>query len=92
MLDEATSALDAESEAIVQAALDNASMGRTVLVIAHRLSTIRNADLIAVMGAGGAISEKGTHQELVRRGGMYAELIKQQERDEEKPRPKQEGG
>jgi len=83
VLDEATSALDAESEAIVQSALDDASKGRTVLVIAHRLSTIRNADVIAVMGAGGTISERGTHQELMRRGGMYADLMKQQEREEE---------
>ena len=93
VLDEATSALDAESEAIVQSALDDASKGRTVLVIAHRLSTIRNADVIAVMGAGGWISEKGTHQELMRRGGMYAELMKQQEREEEvKHGYGQEGG
>ena len=83
VLDEATSALDAESEAIVQSALDDASKGRTVLVIAHRLSTIRNANVIAVMGAGGTISERGTHQELMRRGGMYADLMKQQEREEE---------
>ena len=84
VLDEATSALDAESEAIVQSALDDATKGRTVLVIAHRLSTIRNADVIAVMGAGGRITEKGTHQELIRRGGMYAELMRQQEREKER--------
>ena len=84
VLDEATSALDAESEAIVQSALDDATKGRTVLVIAHRLSTIRNADVIAVMGAGGRIAEKGTHQELIRRGGMYAELMRQQEREKER--------
>ncbi|NXE97754.1 ABCB8 protein, partial [Menura novaehollandiae] len=77
ILDEATSALDAQAERAVQDALDRASAGRTVLLIAHRLSTIRGAHLIAVL-AHGRVAEAGTHEELVRRGGLYAELIRQQ--------------
>jgi ATP-binding cassette subfamily B protein len=71
ILDEATSHLDNENEALVQAALDRALQGRTALVIAHRLSTIRNADLICVVDDG-RIVERGTHDELVARGGLYA--------------------
>ena len=78
MLDEATSALDAESEKIVQEALDTVCKGRTVLVIAHRLSTIRNANLIAVVSKG-RIAELGTHDQLRRKGGIYTYLIQQQE-------------
>jgi len=78
VLDEATSALDAESERVVQEALDKASKGRTVLVIAHRLSTIKDADIIAVV-ANGAIAEMGTHDELKKKQGLYWELIRQQE-------------
>ncbi|CAH1785890.1 unnamed protein product, partial [Owenia fusiformis] len=81
ILDEATSALDAESERIVQEALDNATKGRTVLVIAHRLSTIQNADLIAVVSHG-AIKEMGTHGSLKRKRGLYWELIKMQQQEE----------
>ncbi|NWW60307.1 ABCB8 protein, partial [Ifrita kowaldi] len=77
ILDEATSALDAQAERAVQEALDRAASGRTVLLIAHRLSTIRGAHLIAVL-AHGRVVEAGTHEELVRRGGVYAELIRQQ--------------
>ncbi|NWV72375.1 ABCB8 protein, partial [Malurus elegans] len=77
ILDEATSALDAQAERAVQEALDRAASGRTVLLIAHRLSTIRSAHLIAVL-AHGRVVEAGTHEELVRRGGLYAELIRQQ--------------
>ncbi|XP_027759620.1 ATP-binding cassette sub-family B member 8, mitochondrial isoform X2 [Empidonax traillii] len=77
ILDEATSALDAQAERAVQEALDRAATGRTVLLIAHRLSTIRAANLIAVL-ARGRVAEAGTHEELVRRGGLYAELIRQQ--------------
>ena len=77
LLDEATSALDAESETVVQAALDRLSEGRTTLVIAHRLSTIRNADQILVMKQG-KLAEAGTHSELVKKSGIYANLHKLQ--------------
>ncbi|NXX08537.1 ABCB8 protein, partial [Larus smithsonianus] len=80
VLDEATSALDAQAERAVQEALDRAAAGRTVLLIAHRLSTIRHADLIVVL-ARGRVAEAGTHEELVRRGGLYAELIRRQTED-----------
>jgi ATP-binding cassette subfamily B protein len=77
IMDEATAHLDSESEAAVQRALAVALRGRTALVIAHRLSTIRNADLILVMEAGRVV-ERGTHAELVARGGLYAELYRTQ--------------
>jgi len=82
ILDEATSELDSESEMLVQNALDNLMTGRTVFVIAHRLSTIRRADVIAVLD-GGAIRERGTHEELLARGGIYARLYEMQFRDAE---------
>ncbi|KAI2629328.1 P-loop containing nucleoside triphosphate hydrolase protein [Hypomontagnella submonticulosa] len=78
LLDEATSALDVASEAVVQAALDAASEGRTTIVIAHRLSTIRAADQIVVMDQG-RIVEQGTHAELIARGASYAKLVARQE-------------
>jgi ATP-binding cassette subfamily B protein len=73
LLDEATSALDAESERMVQAALESAMRDRTTLVIAHRLATVQKADLIVVLDHGELV-EKGTHAELVARGGVYAGL------------------
>jgi ATP-binding cassette, subfamily B, bacterial len=73
VLDEATAHLDSESEAAVQRALNIALQGRTSLVIAHRLSTIRQADQILVI-EGGAVRERGTHEELLAAGGLYAEL------------------
>ena len=80
LLDEATSALDAQSEQVVQDALDSLSEGRTTLVIAHRLSTIRNADKIIVMDRGRALVQ-GTHEELLARGGIYADLYRLQFKD-----------
>ncbi len=77
LLDEATSALDAESETLVQTALERLMQGRTTIVIAHRLATVLKADRILVMD-GGSIVEEGTHQSLVAKGGIYARLAKLQ--------------
>ncbi|XP_052474766.1 ATP-dependent translocase ABCB1 isoform X2 [Carassius gibelio] len=77
LLDEATSALDAESETIVQAALDKVRLGRTTIIVAHRLSTIRNADVIAGF-QNGEIVELGTHDELMERKGIYQSLVTMQ--------------
>jgi len=82
ILDEATSALDAESERLVQQAIGNLVRNRTTIVIAHRLSTIRRADTIVVM-EGGRIIEKGSHSELLARGGQYRKLYELQFADEE---------
>ena len=73
LLDEATSALDAQSEKMVQAALEQAMTGRTTLVIAHRLATVQRADAIWVLDRGRLV-EQGTHAELIARGGLYASL------------------
>lgn len=80
LLDEATSALDTESERIVQLALTNLMKNRTTLVIAHRLSTIQNADRIVVLDRG-TIAEVGSHEELLRRGGLYRRLHAMQFQD-----------
>ncbi len=80
ILDEATSALDNTTEILIQEALDELCVGRTTIVVAHRLSTIKNADEIAVI-SDGKITEQGTHDELVSRGGMYAKLNAGQFRD-----------
>lgn len=79
ILDEATSALDTESEKIVQEALDKLLIGRTSFVIAHRLSTIVRADIIVVMERG-VIVERGTHEQLLAKGGIYSKLHQMQQR------------
>jgi subfamily B ATP-binding cassette protein MsbA len=80
ILDEATSSLDAESESLVQRALQNLMEGRTTIVIAHRLSTVRRADRIIVLGSG-RIRESGAHEELILRRGLYWKLYNLQFQD-----------
>jgi ATP-binding cassette subfamily B protein len=82
VLDEATAHLDSESEMAVQSALKLALAGRTSLVIAHRLSTVRDADLILVVDSG-RIVERGTHDDLLQRGGLYAQLYQTQFRHQD---------
>jgi ATP-binding cassette, subfamily B, multidrug efflux pump len=84
VLDEATAAIDTESENILELAIADSFRGRTSLVIAHRLSTIRRADHIVVM-AHGAIVEQGSHEELLRGGGRYAELVAMDRRNGDAP-------
>jgi len=74
LLDEATSALDAESERVVQDALDRVRVDKTTIVVAHRLSTIKDADSIAVVEHG-IIAEQGKHDTLINKGGIYASLV-----------------
>ena len=88
LLDEATSALDAESEKLVQKALDGLMVGRTTIVIAHRLATVLKADRIIVMD-GGQFVEEGTHEALVAQGGIYAGLAKLQFETDQLSTPKQ---
>jgi ATP-binding cassette, subfamily B, bacterial MsbA len=78
ILDEATSSLDTESERIVQEAINTLMANRTCIVIAHRLSTVQHADEIIVMDRG-QIAERGTHQELMTRGGIYRRLVDMQQ-------------
>ncbi|GMR47306.1 hypothetical protein PMAYCL1PPCAC_17501 [Pristionchus mayeri] len=90
ILDEATSALDAQSERKVQEALNEASVGRTTIMIAHRLSTLKNADVIYVLDKG-VVAEKGSHEDLVSLGGMYARMAEKQSLYvEEVPKTKRE--
>ena len=77
ILDEATSSVDTRTEIQIQNAMDNLMKGRTSFVIAHRLSTIRDADVILVM-KNGDIAEQGTHEELLAKGGFYAQLYNSQ--------------
>ena len=77
ILDEATSSIDTRTEVLVQAAFEELMRGRTSFIVAHRLSTIKNADRILVMKSG-SIIESGTHDELLAKGGFYAELYQSQ--------------
>ncbi|MEC7259223.1 MAG: ATP-binding cassette domain-containing protein, partial [Pseudomonadota bacterium] len=81
LLDEATSALDSDTERDIQTALDRAGQGRTVIMIAHRLSTVAEADQIVVLDQG-TIVETGTHDDLLARGGRYAQLWSRQKAEE----------
>lgn len=78
LLDEATSAVEPESERVIQEAIDRLMQGRTTLLATHRLSTVRRADVILVLD-GGRLVEQGAHDELMRRGGLYARMVTQQQ-------------
>jgi ATP-binding cassette subfamily B protein len=86
LLDEATSAVDNETEAAIQRSMERLGQGRTVIIIAHRLSTVRNADRIYVL-EGGAVSDVGTHEELVARDGLYRALWRVQTGERGRPAP-----
>jgi ATP-binding cassette subfamily B protein len=86
LLDEATSALDAESERVVQGALDRLMEGRTTLVIAHRLATVKNADRILVFDRGRLV-DAGTHESLIASDGLYQRLAELQFNTGEEPAP-----
>ena len=75
LLDEATSSLDSESERLVQRAFERAAAGRTMVVVAHRLATVQNADVIFVLGEGGKVLEQGSHGDLLRRKGVYWNMV-----------------
>jgi ATP-binding cassette subfamily B protein len=77
ILDEATSSVDTRTEVLIQEAMDRLMVGRTSFIIAHRLSTIRNADLILVIHEGDIV-EQGGHEELLEKGGFYADLYNSQ--------------
>jgi ABC-type multidrug transport system fused ATPase/permease subunit len=77
ILDEATSSVDTRTELLIQKALNTLLEGRTSFVIAHRLSTVRNADIILAL-KNGVIVERGSHEELIERDGLYADLYKRQ--------------
>mgnify|MGYP001851338331 FL=1 len=77
ILDEATSSVDTRTEELIQEAMDKLTEGRTSFIIAHRLSTIKNADKILVMKEGNIV-EQGTHEELLKKNGAYAELYNSQ--------------
>jgi ATP-binding cassette subfamily B protein len=78
ILDEATAHLDSENESLVQDALKQALKGRTSIVIAHRLSTVMEADQILVIN-NGVVAERGRHEELINKGGLYSELFTRQD-------------
>ena len=81
LLDEATSSLDSESEKLVQASFERAASGRTMVVVAHRLATVQNADIIFVLGEGGegkGVIESGSHDELLRKRGVYWQMCESQ--------------
>ena len=77
LLDEATAALDTESERLVQQSLEKFRHGKTAILVAHRLATVKNADRILVFSEG-AIVEEGTHDSLIKKGGLYTDLVKHQ--------------
>lgn len=90
LLDEATSALDAESEFIVQQALETVTFNRTTIIVAHRLSTIQNSDKIVVLD-NGQVTEMGSHEELMKKGGNYASLVSLQVSEQAKTPSKKVG-